>query len=336
MPRAIHVHAVRAALLRRALFTTGLLGVTFCFHRCLTHRSFVLPKPVEYFCAYCGVLASQSDPIEWVSHHRLVCPPRLRALFSCLPRTAAKSGWECDTHGGLSAAYARPGVEPHCCVWERVEDARKRALTHDAPAASPPLFLLQHHAATDTATDPHSPLQSGWWSHAGWLLDRAAIRGRLKLAGVGAAGEESSNVKDLQSQWFYVFMEQTYELHILSSAVALYYLGGWPYLAWGYGLRTVAVWHATFAVNSLCHIWGGQPYVTGDESRNNTLVAMLAFGEGWHNNHHAFSFSARHGLEWWQFDSTWVVICILQFLGLATQVKVPSDAQKHKMLARNK
>ena len=84
-------------------------------------------------------------------------------------------------------------------------------------------------------------------------------------------------------------------------------------------------------MNSVCHIWGAQPYETGDESRNNGVVAALAFGEGWHNNHHAFEFSARHGLEWWQFDTTWLVIRTLQALGLATKVKLPTDVQKARL-----
>jgi stearoyl-CoA desaturase (delta-9 desaturase) len=156
---------------------------------------------------------------------------------------------------------------------------------------------------------------------------------RLKDGGVGtgAGDAKHSNVKDLLEQPFYVAMERTYELHILGSVAVLYALGGLPYIVWGYALRTVCVWHATFAVNSLCHMSGGQPYATGDESRNNVAVAMLAFGEGWHNNHHAFSWSARHGLEWWQLDLTWLLIRGLQAVGLATHVKVPSEAQKSKL-----
>ncbi|KAL4559921.1 hypothetical protein LXL04_032067 [Taraxacum kok-saghyz] len=93
-------------------------------------------------------------------------------------------------------------------------------------------------------------------------------------------------------------------------------------LMWGY--------HSTFLVNSACHIWGNQTWDTGDLSKNNWLVALVSFGEGWHNNHHAFEYSARHGLEWWQIDIGWYIIRFLEALGLATNVKLPSEAHKLK------
>lgn len=97
------------------------------------------------------------------------------------------------------------------------------------------------------------------------------------------------------------------------------------------GVRTTLVYHVTWLVNSACHVWGKQAWNTGDLSRNNWWVALLAFGEGWHNNHHAFGYSARHGLEWWQLDMTWYVIRLLQAVGLATDVKLPSEVQRQRM-----
>nr|KAJ0202599.1 hypothetical protein LSAT_V11C500242590 [Lactuca sativa] len=96
------------------------------------------------------------------------------------------------------------------------------------------------------------------------------------------------------------------------------------------GVRTVWFSHITFFVNSVCHIWGNQAWNTGDLSKNNWWVGVLAFGEGWHNNHHAFEYSARHGLEWWQIDFTWYIIQFFETVGLATNIKVPTDAQKRK------
>ena len=84
--------------------------------------------------------------------------------------------------------------------------------------------------------------------------------------------------------------------------------------------------HVTWSVNSVCHVWGSRPFRSGDHSANNAAVAILALGEGWHNNHHAFPTSARHGLFWWQFDSSYVLICLMKKLGLAWNVRLPSEA----------
>ena len=136
---------------------------------------------------------------------------------------------------------------------------------------------------------------------------------------------------DGSAQPFYQFLEKTYMWHIAASALGLYLLGGLPFLVWGFCVRTVWVYHITWAVNSVAHCWGKQTYNTGDLSRNNLSVGILAFGEGWHNNHHAFEFSARHGLEWWQVDMTWYLIWGLKKLGLATKVKLPTQKQLDRM-----
>ncbi|KAM0034849.1 putative acyl-CoA desaturase [Helianthus debilis subsp. tardiflorus] len=96
------------------------------------------------------------------------------------------------------------------------------------------------------------------------------------------------------------------------------------------GVATTWGYHVTFLVNSACHIWGNQAWNTSDLSKNNWWVALITFGEGWHNNHHAFEYSARHGLEWWQIDFCWYMIRFLEALGLATNVKLPSEDHKRK------
>ncbi|PSS17846.1 Palmitoyl-monogalactosyldiacylglycerol delta-7 desaturase [Actinidia chinensis var. chinensis] len=101
------------------------------------------------------------------------------------------------------------------------------------------------------------------------------------------------------------------------------------------GVRILWVYHITWLANSACHVWGKQAWDTRDLSRNNWWVALLAFGEGWHNNHHAFEFSARHGLEWWQIDMTWYAVRLLQAIGLATDVKLPTEPYKHRMALDN-
>ncbi|KAK7831697.1 palmitoyl-monogalactosyldiacylglycerol delta-7 desaturase [Quercus suber] len=140
-----------------------------------------------------------------------------------------------------------------------------------------------------------------------------------------------NNVGDLKKQPFYRFLEKTYVIHPIALGALLYGLGGFPFLVWGMGVRVVWVYHITWLINSACHVWGKQLWKTGDLSRNNGWVALLSFGEGWHNNHHAFEYSARHGLEWWELDMTWYVVKLLQAIRLATDVKVPTEVQKKRM-----
>ncbi|XP_042517625.1 palmitoyl-monogalactosyldiacylglycerol delta-7 desaturase, chloroplastic-like isoform X2 [Macadamia integrifolia] len=146
---------------------------------------------------------------------------------------------------------------------------------------------------------------------------------------------EPNNVADLQKQPFYRFLRSTYIAHPIALGALLYALGGFPFFVWGMGVRIVWVYHITWLVNSACHVWGRQAWNTGDLSRNNWWVALLAFGEGWHNNHHAFEYSARHGLDWWELDMTWCVVRLLQAVGLATDVKVPSETHKQRMAFHN-
>ncbi|CAB4278285.1 unnamed protein product [Prunus armeniaca] len=168
-----------------------------------------------------------------------------------------------------------------------------------------------HHQFTDTKKDPHSPLMGFWFSHIGWIMNHSF------------------------RQPYYRFLHRTYLLHSALLGVLLYVIGGLPYLVWGMGVRTVIVYHITFSVNSIGHTWGKQVWHTGDLSRNNWLVALTTFGEGWHNNHHAFDYSARQGLEWWQIDITWYLIRFLQVVGLATDVKTPTETQKKRKALHN-
>ncbi|GFH23287.1 FA_desaturase domain-containing protein [Haematococcus lacustris] len=114
--------------------------------------------------------------------------------------------------------------------------------------------------------------------------------------------------------------------HQVGQALLLLAWGGLPYFIWGFVIRILVTMHMTWLVNSAVHIWGNQPYASGDNSRNNPLVALLVFGDGWHNNHHAFEYSAAHGLEWWQVDFSYYLICCLERVGLAWDVRRPSLA----------
>ncbi|KAI3906271.1 hypothetical protein MKW92_027198 [Papaver armeniacum] len=183
-----------------------------------------------------------------------------------------------------------------------------------------------HHQFTDTDRDPHTPIKGFWFSHMNWVFHYSYIKEKCG---------EQSNVMDLQKQFFYRFLQRTQPFHIGGLALLLYVIGGLPYLIWGMGVRTAVGHHITLAVNSVCHRWGKRPWETNDLSTNNWVMGLLCHGEGWHNNHHAFEFSARLGLEWWQIDVPWYFVKLLEYLGLATDIKVPTVFQKLKLCFKN-
>lgn len=192
----------------------------------------------------------------------------------------------------------------------------------------------QHHQHSDTEPDPHTPRVNFFWSHVGWLFlrnhdhERAAFFDRY--------------AKDLLRDPFYMYLERrgmwmwVYTLH----ALLIFLLGmvvGWlvwgdyrrgvqfgaSWLVWGVFVRTVFVWHGTWAVNSVTHLWGYRNYATNDDSRNNWAVALISHGEGWHNNHHAEPRAAAHGHRWWEFDLSWLLIRMLERVGFVRDVVRP-------------
>nr|GEV55956.1 fatty acid desaturase, type 1 [Tanacetum cinerariifolium] len=132
---------------------------------------------------------------------------------------------------------------------------------------------------------------------------------------------EDPNVSELKAQWFYRFLQDTYFWHPTAFAILLYLYGGFPYLVWVMGVLVTALYLLTFVPFYVIHKWGTRPWNTPDTSTNSWWVSLLCLGEGWHNNHHAFPRSARHGLEWWQLDLTWELIKFLDVVGLATDIK---------------
>ncbi|HEV3090072.1 MAG TPA: fatty acid desaturase [Candidatus Cybelea sp.] len=174
----------------------------------------------------------------------------------------------------------------------------------------------RHHATSDRKGDPHGMDRGFWWAHVGWLF--LPNPGRPKIA------EQRRLAADLAANPFYVFMERTALLWQVALAVALFALGGWAWVVWGIFVRLVVTYHITWLVNSASHWTGYRTFRTGDLSTNNWWVALLAWGEGWHNNHHAFPSSARHGLRWFEFDPTWLTIRALQFVGIVRSVKLPT------------
>jgi len=177
-----------------------------------------------------------------------------------------------------------------------------------------------HHAHTDLPGDPHTPRDGGWWAHIGWML-----RGPAQNYDPAVIERYAP---DLVKDRFHVWLNKYYWLPLVFLAVALLGLGGWSYLMWGIFFRVTFNLHATWLVNSATHMWGNRRFATRDDSRNNWWVALLTFGEGWHNNHHAHPTSARHGLAWYEIDLNWWGIRAMQFLRMAKGVKLVSTSNR--------
>ncbi len=228
-------------------FTTG-LGISMGYHRLHTHRSYKVPKALDYFFAVCGALTLEGGPITWVAVHRI------------------------------------------------------------------------HHQLSDHPGDPHSPREGGWWSHAGWILTGRTLHNNTNVM--------AKYAPDLAKRRFYVWLNNYHWLPSIALGVLLVAIGGLPLLMWGGFVRIVFGLHATWFVNSATHMWGQRRFATRDDSRNNWWVALITFGEGWHNNHHAHPSSARHGLAWYEFDPSWLQIKLLKYLGIAKSVQVAKTTSK--------
>jgi len=169
-----------------------------------------------------------------------------------------------------------------------------------------------HHKYSDQDNDHHDSNKGFWWSHMGWMLYK-----------VPAMEHVDKFTKDLQKDPYYVWLNQNFVIPQVILGVILYVLGGWSYVIWGIVVRLVLAYHATWTINSLTHMFGDKEFDSGDNSRNNGPVSIFTFGEGWHNNHHMYPWSAKHGILPYQFDMTWLHIVALGKLGLATDIKVP-------------
>ncbi len=218
---------------------TGCLGITLGWHRLISHRSFRVPRWLEYFFLLCGSLSCQSGAIEWIGLHR------------------------------------------------------------------------HHHAFSDQEEDHHNSNRGFWWSHMGWLLHDVPAKAEIRRF-----------TQDINDDPVYILVDKYFLVLQVALGALLYALGGWSFVVWGIFVRLVVVYHFTWFVNSATHKFGYRTYESGDRSTNCWWVALCTFGEGWHNNHHAYQYSARHGLEWWEFDATWIIIHSLQTVGLADKVKL--------------
>lgn len=224
-------------------FVTGCLGITFCFHRLLSHKSFKVHPLVEAFTALCGTLALQGTAQEWVSHHRL------------------------------------------------------------------------HHKASDTDKDPHNARQGFWHSHMGWLFKQHDAEGQQQLF--------EKYARDITDKPWLAFLSKPSVMIGVQVALGLIFLavGGVSWVLWGIFLRLAYVYHVTWFVNSATHKWGYRNFEANDLARNNWWVGILAWGEGWHNNHHRFPNVCPTRFRWWEIDSTFLVIKLLKSLKLASDIR---------------
>lgn len=244
-------------------YLVGMVGITFGFHRLLTHKGFKTSRLIENTAAFFGTLACQGGPISWIGQHRV------------------------------------------------------------------------HHAYSDQPEDPHDINKGFWHSHVGFIFNRRAD--------LNDSGEVAHYCPDIAKRKFLLFLEHNMILIQFIVGFMMFGLGGLlgstpgfdlfnatSFIVWGIFVRLVAGYHVTWLVNSATHKWGSRPNVTTDLSCNNWWVGILAFGEGWHNNHHAQPRAARHGWLWWQFDQTWLLISVLKFSKLAKNIEMPKITKANK------
>ena len=214
----------------------------------------------------------------------------------------------------------------------------------DSPCHWVALHRLHHKHSDEGDDDPHSPLQSFFWGHVGWLLFKRESQRRSDVC--------QKYGKDLLRDPFYAGLEKhLLWVWIFVAHTLLFFAGGFllgwakaglaaglqmglSMLVWGVVVRIIYTWHITWAVNSICHLWGYRNYDVNDNSRNNWLVALATNGEGWHNNHHADQRSAAHGHRWWELDVTFLTIRLFQCLGWASDVVTPRPQSESQNLSK--
>jgi stearoyl-CoA desaturase (Delta-9 desaturase) len=172
---------------------------------------------------------------------------------------------------------------------------------------------VNHHRFADRDGDPHSPMVSGfYYAHIGWFLNDTKYD---RVERTNPVIRDFSGVPEI------AWLEKYFFVPPLAMAVALFLFGGLPWLVWGFCLPTMTLAHATFAINTVNHMFGSRRFETVDESRNNIVTAVFAVGEGWHNNHHRYQRAARNGFYWWEFDPTWYVIRAMAAVGLVWDIQ---------------
>ncbi len=217
---------------------------------------------------------------------------------------------------GISLGYHR--LHTHrgykCPLWFEYLLAVWGAMTLEGG----PIFWVAthriHHQKSDQPGDPHSPRDGAWWAHIGWIILGEAKHNNTRLM--------AKYAPDLAKHKFYVWLNNWHWVPLTVTGILLALWGGWSMVLWAICFRVIFGLHATWAVNSATHMWGSRRFTTRDDSRNNWWVALLTFGEGWHNNHHAHPVSARHGLAWYEFDPTWLTLKFMRAIGFVRNIQV--------------
>lgn len=228
------------------------------------------------------------------------------------------------TAGGITAGYHRLLTHQSYKAprWLAYIIVTCAALSAQAGPAVWVAIHRHHHAHSDHEDDPHDASRGFWWSHMGWMLQLSPRRLDEDFTRLRA--------RDVLSDPYYAFLDRAFFPLSVVSVILLYAIGGWPWLFWAGFVRIAAVFHATWLVNSASHRYGYRTFATGDLSTNCWWVALLTLGEGWHNNHHAFPRSARHGLKWYEFDATWAFLSFLERRGLIQKVQLPTEQQMER------
>ncbi len=179
-----------------------------------------------------------------------------------------------------------------------------------------------HHRQADHEGDIHSPgLRGFWWAHVGWVLSNEYDEYDPRLV------QDFGKYPELR------WLDKHYCVPPIVLGAAIFALGGLHAFIWGFLVSTVLLFHGTFTINSLAHLWGSRRFATADDSRNNFLLAIITLGEGWHNNHHQFMYACRQGLRWWEVDPTYYALRLMSWMGIARDLRNPRNVETAERIA---